>query len=65
MTDPIFLSKSAFAAHIGKAPSYITWLKDNNRLVLSDDGKRVNVEATIELIRDTSDPSKTVVSALL
>ena len=63
MTDPIFLSKSAFAAHIGKAPSYITWLKDNNRLVLSDDGKRVNVEATIELIRDTSDPSKTAVAA--
>ena len=63
MTDPIFLSKSAFAAHIGKAPSYITWLKDNNRLVLSDDGKRVNVDATVALIRDTADPSKVAVAA--
>ena len=63
MTDPIFLSKSAFAAHIGKAPSYITWLKDNNRLVLSDDGKRVNVDATVSLIRDTADPSKAAVAA--
>ena len=63
MTDPIFLSKSAFAAHIGKAPSYITWLKDNNRLVLSDDGKRVNVDATVALIRDTADPSKAAVAA--
>ncbi|WP_030128521.1 hypothetical protein [Pseudomonas sp. QTF5] len=63
MTDPIFLSKSAFAAHIGKAPSYITWLKNNNRLVLSDDGKLVNVEATIALIRDTADPTKAAVAA--
>ena len=63
MTDPIFLSKSAFAAHIGKAPSYITWLKDNNRLVLSDDGKRVNVDATVALIRETADPSKAAVAA--
>nr|WP_153328642.1 MULTISPECIES: terminase small subunit [unclassified Pseudomonas] len=57
------MSKSAFAAHIGKAPSYITWLKDNNRLVLSDDGKRVNVDATVSLIRDTADPSKAAVAA--
>nr|WP_238938326.1 terminase small subunit [Pseudomonas weihenstephanensis] len=57
------MSKSAFAAHIGKAPSYITWLKDNNRLVLSDDGKRVNVDATIALIRETADPSKAAVTA--
>jgi hypothetical protein len=63
VTDPIFLSKSAFAAHIGKAPSYITWLKNNNRLVLSDDGKLVNVEATIALIRDTADPTKAAVAA--
>ncbi|WP_095169657.1 terminase small subunit [Pseudomonas sp. Irchel 3H3] len=62
MTDPIFLSKSAFAAHIGKAPSYITWLKKNNRLVLSADERQVNVDATIELIRETADPTKTAVA---
>ncbi len=63
MTDPIFLSKSAFAAHIGKAPSYITWLRKNNRLVLSADEKLVNVDATIALIRETADPSKAAVTA--
>ena len=63
MTDPIFLSKSAFAAYIGKAPSYITWLRKNNRLVLSADEKLVNVDATIALIRDTADPTKAAVAA--
>ena len=63
MTDPIFLSKSAFAAYIGKAPSYITGLRKNNRLVLSTDEKLVNVDATIALIRDTADPTKAAVAA--
>ncbi|ALE88787.1 hypothetical protein [Pseudomonas versuta] len=63
MTDPIFLSKSAFAAYIGKAPSYITWLRKNNRLVLSADERQVNVEETIALIRETADPAKAAVSA--
>lgn len=63
MTDPIFLSKSAFAAYIGKAPSYITWLRKNNRLVLSADERQVNVEETIALIRETADPTKAAVAA--
>ena len=63
MTDPIFLSKSAFAAYIGKAPSYITWLRKNNRLVLSTDERQVNVEETIALIRETADPAKAAVTA--
>ena len=63
MTDPIFLSKSAFAAYIGKAPSYITWLRKNNRLVLSADERQVNVEETIALIRETADPAKAAVTA--
>lgn len=62
MTMPLFLSKSAFAARIGRAPSYITWLKNNNRLVLSADGKQVDVTASEALIRDTADPSKTAVA---
>lgn len=63
MTESLYLSKSAFAARIGKAPSTITWLKDNGRLVLAPDGKRVDVHATESLIRDTADPSKVGVVA--
>lgn len=62
MTEPMYLSKSAFAARIGRSPSYITWLKDNNRLVLSADGKKVDVLSTEVLIRDTADPSKAAVA---
>ncbi|WP_295482100.1 terminase small subunit [uncultured Pseudomonas sp.] len=63
MSDPRFLSKSAFAARIGRAPSYITWLKNNDRLVLSPDGKLVDVQATEARIRETADPSKAAVAA--
>lgn len=61
MTEPTYLSKSAFAARLGRSPSYITWLKDNNRLVLSPNCKQVDVHATEALIRDTADPSKVAV----
>jgi hypothetical protein len=63
MTDPNFLSKSAFAARIGRSPSYITWLKDNGRLVLSPDGKLVDVLATEAKIQETADPAKAAVAA--
>ncbi|TFY95917.1 terminase small subunit [Pseudomonas nabeulensis] len=60
---PLYLSKSAFAVRIGRTPSYITWLKGNNRLVLSPDGKKVDVLATEALILETADPSKAAVAA--
>ena len=63
MTDSNFLSKSAFAARIGRSPSYITWLKDNGRLVLSPDGKLVDVLATEAKIQETADPAKAAVAA--
>jgi len=53
-----YVSKSAFAKIYGCAQSYVTKLKDLNRLVLSEDGKRVNVEASLRLIEATGDPSK-------
>ncbi|MHC8334726.1 terminase small subunit [Pseudomonas sp. LB3P25] len=62
MAEPMYLSKSAFAARIGRAPSYITWLKNNNRLVLTADGKQVDVMASEALIRNTADPSKAAVA---
>lgn len=63
MTDSNFMSKSAFAARIGRSPSYITWLKNNDRLVLSPDGKLVDVQATEARIQETADPSKSAVAA--
>lgn len=53
-----YVSKSAFATIYGCAQSYVTKLKDLNRLVLSEDGKLVNVEASLRLIESTGDPSK-------
>lgn len=47
-------SKSAFAARLGKAPSYVTRLKDDGRLVLADDGKSVDVAASLRLIEQTA-----------
>lgn len=43
--------------------SYVTQLKQDDRLVLSDDGKRVRVKASLQLIEDTRDPSKAGVRA--
>ncbi|KPA86986.1 hypothetical protein PF66_06466, partial [Pseudomonas asplenii] len=63
MADSLYLSKSAFAARIGRSPSYITWLKNNNRLVIAPDGKQIDVLATEALILETADPSKAAVAA--
>lgn len=57
-------SFTGFARLIGeRSPSYITQLKGEGRLVLTEDGKRVRVQESIELIRATSDPSKAGVAA--
>lgn len=53
-----FLSKSEFAAMKGWSPSYVTKLKEQQRLVLCPDGKRVDVQATLALLERTSDPGK-------
>ena len=63
MTTPIYLSKKAFADRINRSPSYVTQLKDSNRLVLAPDGKKVDVLATEALILETIDPSKAGVAA--
>lgn len=57
-----FMSKSEFAAYIGRAPSYITWLLKNDRLVMCPAGKKVLVSDSLELIRQTADPSKFAVA---
>lgn len=54
----------AFARILGeRSPSYVTQLKDQGRLVLTDDDKRVRVKESLALIRETADPSKAGVAA--
>ena len=52
-----------FAQLIGVAKSYVTKLKEQGRLVMTEDGKRVDVEASKARIAATADPSKPDVSA--
>lgn len=56
-----YLSKSQFAAQQGWSPSYVTKLKDQERLVLAPDGKRVDVSATLSLLNRTAAPEKEAV----
>lgn len=55
---PTYLSRKAFADSQGWSPSYVTKLGTQGRLVMSPDGKQVNVDATLALIGKTADPSK-------
>lgn len=52
-----------FARHLGVRPSYITQLKREGRLVLTDDGKAVKAAESLARIKETSDPSKAAVAA--
>jgi hypothetical protein len=62
MENALYLSKSAFAAHRGVSPGYVTKLKDQGRLVMAPDGKKVDVAATESLLAGTADPSKAAVA---
>ncbi|WP_047237340.1 hypothetical protein [Chromobacterium subtsugae] len=53
-----YLSKKAFADSQGWAPSYVSKLGSQGRLVMAPDGKKVDVEATLAKIGKTADPSK-------
>lgn len=50
------MSQSAFAEHTGNTRSYVSQLKTAGRLVM--EGNKVNVEASIKLIKATQDPGK-------
>lgn len=52
-----------FARHLGVRPSYITQIKREGRLVLSDDGKAVRAAESLARIQETRDPSKAAVAA--
>lgn len=58
MTLQETLSQADFAKRIGVGRSRVTALKQAGRLVMTEDGKRVLVSASIARIEATADPSK-------
>lgn len=55
------ISKTEFAARRGWAKSYVSKLANQDRLVLTDDGK-IELEATEALLAESADPSKAAVA---
>ncbi|MEO7773588.1 MAG: terminase small subunit, partial [Steroidobacteraceae bacterium] len=62
MTAPETATFSQFAVIAGYKPGYITALRKDGRLVLTEDGKRVKVAESIQLIKDTKDPARIAVA---
>lgn len=56
-------TKSQFARRISRAPSYITELLSHGRLVLDATGKKINVEASLQRLAETSSNANPSVSA--
>jgi hypothetical protein len=52
------MRKKDFADHLGVAPSYITKLIEHDRLVLTEDRKRVLVAESIARLEETKDPNR-------
>lgn len=50
---PEIMTQAAFARHIGRAKSYITKLKKEERIVMTENGKRVKVAESMALIEKT------------
>ena len=55
-------TQAEFARLIGVQKSYVTKLKEQGRLVMSADGKLVDVEASKQRIQQTADPNRDDVS---
>lgn len=55
---PSVATQTEFAQLLGVRKSYITKLKQAGRLVLTEDGKRVVVEASKRRIEETKDPNR-------
>ena len=58
-----YVTRSQFATIYGCSKPYVTKLVAERRLVLSADGKLINVEASLRLMNVTADPSKAGVRA--
>lgn len=53
---------SGFARILGCKPSAVTALRQADRLVLTEDGKAVKVEESLQRLRETADPARHAVS---
>lgn len=62
MTHPADASFAEFAAIANYKPSYVTHLRKTDRLVLTEDRKRVRVAESLERIAATRDPAKAAVA---
>lgn len=62
MTQPDVASFREFAGIANVKPSYVTQLRKAGRLVLTEDGKRVQVAQSLQRIADTRDPAKAAVA---
>lgn len=51
------MTQTEFAAHLGRAKSYVTALKQAGRLVFADDG-RIDVAASLARIEATGNPAR-------
>lgn len=60
---PEELSLSEFNQYMGYKGRYVYQLRNEQRLVLTEDGKRVRVAESIQRIADTKDPSRAGVAA--
>jgi hypothetical protein len=58
VTDPRTASFREFADIAKVKPSYVTELRRDGRLVLTEDRKRVLVDESLQLMRDTADPAR-------
>lgn len=63
MTDPQTVTFAGLARILGVKPQAVTALRHAGRLVLTDDGQRVLVEASQQRLAATADPSKAGVVA--
>lgn len=52
------LNQTKFAALIEVTKGYVTQLKKQGRVVMTDDGKLVDVEASLKLIQESADPNR-------
>lgn len=62
-TTPRTMTQAAFARHMGVSKSYVHRLKTEGRLIMTPDGKRVDVEASVARMQETADPNRDDVAA--
>lgn len=57
-TEPIVMTRTAFAKHLGVSKPYVTKLAKADRLVFTPDGRHIIVDESLARIEDTKDPAR-------